>query len=798
MATRSTKKATATTKAATRVAKFRFSSTLFEELGERLVSRPEIALAELIKNAYDADSADCIVSLGEDEISVQDHGHGMSEDDFLNNWMVVSSPAKGLQRYSRVYGRSMAGSKGVGRFSARFLGTLVTLESIAYDERRRRKTRLKAEFDWDKIARHDQVTSVDVHYRVTLLPDDAETGTKLRIGRLRQETGRIAWSKIKTDILRLTDPAAGLELPPQEWRRQQRRNGAPSDPGFRVRFVDDESDNDAGDDGDIATSVLGNFVGRVRLKVDEEGSMTYEVFWRGHRNPLVRRTVPLSRFTRQFRSAELRTPAGAPTDPRGLPVALSGTPHLPLGAAMNSTVFVDLRFFPKRKGTFAGLPVDGKRALGWVGEHSGFPIVDNGFTMESYADVTSDWLEIDASKAKNERSWQSVITPALYPMTDEDKKDPRRNPMLALPRGRQIIGRVHIATRKLPREKADESENWLQPNMDREALRSNDAFRLLWHVSRFAVELIAHFDREQRLKAEAKEETEKRAAAKDSLSAAIDEVAHSDDIDPVFREQIVSRLRTVEKSLTEAEEYSREARQSLDLMSLMGVMAGFMTHEFEKALDSLKTAGKVARKLGHENPALLADAENILKSEVALANYLDYMRVFIDRARNPRPQTFVARAQIALVVKTLSTIAQDHGIAVDINIEPRLPGPNVPIAAYNGIVVNLLSNALKSLVAKAAGATRKIRIYATNDNNYHVLVCADSGIGIPSYLRDRVWDPLYTTTADAEENPLGSGLGLGLSIVRRVVQQLKGKAELMDEAPPGYVTAFKIQLPINP
>jgi len=797
MATRSAKKATATKKVATKVAKFRFSSTLFEELGERLVSRPEIALAELIKNAYDADSPDCLVSLGEDEISVEDHGHGMSEDDFLNNWMVVSSPAKGLQRFSRLYGRNMAGSKGVGRFSARFLGTLVTLESIAYDKRRNRKTRLKAEFDWDQIARHDQVTTVDVHYRVTLLSDAVETGTKLRIGRLRQEIGRIAWSKIKTDILRLTDPAAGLELPPLEWRQEQRRGSTPSDPGFRVRIVDDESNDDADDDGDIATSVLGNFVGRVRLKVDEAGLMTYEVFWRGHNRALVKKTVPLARFTHQFQAAELMTHRGVPTDSRGLPVGLSNTPHLPLGSAMNSTVFVDLRFFPKRKGTFAGLPVDGTRALGWVGDNSGFPIVDNGFTMESYADVTSDWLEIDASKAKNERSWQSVITPALYPMTDEDKKDPRRNPMLALPRGRQIIGRVHVATRKLPGANAGDSENWLQPNMDREALRSNDAFRLLWHVSRFAVELIAHFDREQRLQAEAKEETEKRAAAKDSLSAAIDEVALSDDIDPVFREQIVSRLRTVEQSLAQAEEYSREARQSLDLMSLMGVMAGFMTHEFEKALDSLKTAGKIARKLGKSNPALMADAEKILNSEVALANYLDYMRVFIDRARDPKPQTFIARAQIALVVKTLSTIAQDHGITIDINVEPRLPGPNVPIAAYNGIVVNLLSNALKSLVAKAAGGARKILIYATNDSNNHVLVCADSGIGIPSYLRDRVWDPLYTTTADTEENPLGSGLGLGLSIVRRVVQQLKGKAELMDESPTGYVTAFKVQLPIS-
>ena len=60
-------------------ATFEIDASLFEELGERLVSKPEIALAELIKNAYDADGSRCDLTLDDDQIVVRDDGHGAEE-----------------------------------------------------------------------------------------------------------------------------------------------------------------------------------------------------------------------------------------------------------------------------------------------------------------------------------------------------------------------------------------------------------------------------------------------------------------------------------------------------------------------------------------------------------------------------------------------------------------------------------------------------------------------------------------------------------------------------------------------
>ena len=58
---------------------FTVDAALLRELGERLIGRPYIALAELVKNSYDADATDCRIEFGDDSITVSDNGHGMSE-----------------------------------------------------------------------------------------------------------------------------------------------------------------------------------------------------------------------------------------------------------------------------------------------------------------------------------------------------------------------------------------------------------------------------------------------------------------------------------------------------------------------------------------------------------------------------------------------------------------------------------------------------------------------------------------------------------------------------------------------
>ncbi|WP_420473700.1 sensor histidine kinase [Noviherbaspirillum sp. ST9] len=786
------KKEPSSTKAGSRKAYFQVNAALLEELGERLVSKPEVALAELVKNAYDADAKECTLALTEDAICVADDGHGMTEEIFLNNWMVISSQNKGKARFSRQYGRSMAGSKGVGRFSARYLGAQVTLQTTAQYPDGSKKS-LEATFDWDYITRATAIGDVAIPYRVTNVSDRARTGTMLRISGLREEATSISISTLKTDVLRLTDAAAGLEAPP--FRTDGRKKSRHADPGFSLVF-EGEGQAENSVDASLQKEILDAYVGRVRIHVDEDGVMNYEVFWKGYAEPLESKSLKLSELAAAYTRSALSVQEGQPADARGLVPQVQDILHLPVAEELHSPVFIDLRFFPKRKGTFSGLSVDGRTALGWVRDHASYAVVDNHFAMAAYAE-DSDWLAIDASKALNQRNWQSIFTPMLYPM-GADRNDTGKNPMLALPRGPQLIGRVHISTHKHPGGEED-SDSWLLPNMDRESLRSNGAFRLLWHVARFGAELLAHFDRKTRLEAEYAQYVKQQEQTRTSLAAAIAEIRHSQSIEPEYRKRVVEQLKAVETTLDQTRQYEQDARLSLELMSMMGVMAGFMTHEFEKAMDILSQAAARLKALAAKDRSLGAASEEVSAHEHALANYLDYMRIFIDRARHPVPQSFKSFAQASRAAKTLGPIIDAHGIKTEIEIDAKLPGPLMPIAAYNGIVINLVSNAVKALVPKVSDDDRKIRIYAVNDATNHILVCADNGIGIPDFLRQRIWDPLFSTTSQGNtaDNPMASGLGLGLSVVKQVVSKMGGKIDLMESAPPGYNTAFKVTLPLQ-
>ena len=102
-------------------AKFQADSALLKELGEALVGQAHIALAELVKNAYDADATRCQVTIDEDQIVVEDNGHGMSEREFLDHWMTIGTRHKQETGTSRRFKRQVTGSKGVGRLAAQFL-----------------------------------------------------------------------------------------------------------------------------------------------------------------------------------------------------------------------------------------------------------------------------------------------------------------------------------------------------------------------------------------------------------------------------------------------------------------------------------------------------------------------------------------------------------------------------------------------------------------------------------------------------------------------------------------------------
>src|SRR5580704_6071149 len=105
---------------------FSVDAALLFQLGEELVNRRSVALAELIKNAYDADATQVTLRLRDisrpgGTIEIADNGTGLSYAALTGSWLRIATSAKANESVSPGLHRPRAGAKGVGRFAARRL-----------------------------------------------------------------------------------------------------------------------------------------------------------------------------------------------------------------------------------------------------------------------------------------------------------------------------------------------------------------------------------------------------------------------------------------------------------------------------------------------------------------------------------------------------------------------------------------------------------------------------------------------------------------------------------------------------
>jgi len=133
-------------------------------------------------------------------------------------------------------------------------------------------------------------------------------------------------------------------------------------------------------------------------------------------------------------------------------------------------------------------------------------------------------------------------------------------------------------------------------------------------------------------------------------------------------------------------------------------------------------------------------------------------------------------------VAVLKSKARGKSVAVSIQVEPNLPRIRGFAGELNQIWGNLIDNALD-----AVPESGRVEVVAGRESGRVVVRIADNGPGIPAEIRDRIFDPFFTT------KPAGLGTGLGLDIVRRLVQHNEG--EISVESQPGR-TEFRVALPI--
>jgi signal transduction histidine kinase len=299
--------------------------------------------------------------------------------------------------------------------------------------------------------------------------------------------------------------------------------------------------------------------------------------------------------------------------------------------------------------------------------------------------------------------------------------------------------------------------------------------------------------------------------------------------------QVSLRTQALQQSL---EDFQRSQAQLIqaEKMSGLGQLVAGIAHEVNNpinfiyanvkpaqqyALDLLALVGCYARHYPQPHPDILDLTETIDLAFISedLPNLLTSMKSGADRIRDLvlslRNFSRLDESDRKVVnlhdgIKSTVLILQHRLKATPDGLRPtggHRPeiqlvydyGDLPPVHCYPGqinqVLMNILANgidALEESVLKTGLIHPTIRIETTLLRPEIVQIrMIDNGPGIPEAIRQRIFDPFYTT------KPIGKGTGLGLSISYQiVVEKHAGKLECFSE--PGQGTEFRIQLPVQP
>jgi signal transduction histidine kinase len=125
-----------------------------------------------------------------------------------------------------------------------------------------------------------------------------------------------------------------------------------------------------------------------------------------------------------------------------------------------------------------------------------------------------------------------------------------------------------------------------------------------------------------------------------------------------------------------------------------------------------------------------------------------------------------------------------YGVQVQRSYDRSLPKILVYGSELNQVWTNLIDNAIDAMNGKG-----QLQLLTRRDGEFVRVEIIDSGSGIPANIQSRIFEPFYTT------KPIGKGTGLGLDIVRRIVEN-RHLGHVAVESRPGR-TCFIVCLPIT-
>jgi len=232
----------------------------------------------------------------------------------------------------------------------------------------------------------------------------------------------------------------------------------------------------------------------------------------------------------------------------------------------------------------------------------------------------------------------------------------------------------------------------------------------------------------------------------------------------------------------------------LKVIPYMGGISAGTAHELNQPLNAIKMGSEFLRIMVRQGADV--SREQLASVAAEISSQVDRASAVIGRLRSFQgaPREGTGQVDVNDAVRACLSVLENQLRVDDIDVRVELADDLPAVEAHAGrltqVIFNLVTNAAEAVEnasARDPSSPRAIEIRTARDAGRVTILIQDTGPGVPRHLRERIFEPFYTTKTS------GDGKGLGLSISREILRDCGGRVEVKKGSAGG--AAFEVSLP---
>lgn len=692
---------------------FKPRAGIIKVIGQELISSDVIALVELIKNSYDADSTEVEIELNSifsenGSIIIKDDGVGMSFDKIVNVWLEPATPDKKSnieKKFSSRFKRRLLGEKGIGRFAAHRLGNNIELISRSRSEFKNQLNDYETvvQIDWTLFSEDKYLEEIPivVHKRLPMIYTENE-GTLIKISSIHPWKN---FDSIKEAVIKIN----GLESPVKPLNQFDQQNHNITDPGFDINITSDDIQIDLAINNIKSLSeLLDSSFYKFRAIIFGDGSIKYNYdFYRPDQQDISRSNHNISDSLIKY-------------DVEWFEKNTLSTSNSP-GEFEVSFFAWDLDSTALK---VAGLADYYKNI---IRPNTGVRVHRDGFRVWPYGEPNNDWLELDLTR-----------------MNAPKERSVSRN---------QIFGLIHISSSSNPE---------LKDQSNREGFIVNEHYENFYHLVNASLTIFAKERKSDKVKIDRGKPSRSNLSYVNEQIDKLKNTITQNNHWAIYKKPLEDIERAYEKTINDViDRYMMAAA--------IGISYSIPIHEMKLRLSSIRNVVEdIERNADIEDKFLRELTRQLNETQ----NVIDAVSSIMSKQKSKLINLLSVGENIR-ILKGSDFIKNDIEFKVFGN--GKLEIEAVP-GLVNTAVLNLVDNSVHWLRAKkidpsTLNASFKASItieVGVNEENRKFLKVSDNGPGFSDPFELLV-EPYYSQRND--------GLGLGLYLVNSIIAKSKGRVK---------------------